>query len=56
VRVDFAPGALFVIGRKELIVNKRASGREKDLRDVAILEAMASLPARSPARQRRRRR
>jgi len=52
VRVDFGPGALSVIGRKDLIANKRASGRQKDLRDVAILESMPS----RPAKRRRRRR
>jgi len=45
VRVDFGPGSLFVIGRRDLIANKRASGRDKDLRDVAILESMRSRPA-----------
>ena len=45
VRVDFGPGSLSVIGRKDLIANKRASGRDKDLRDVAILESMRSRPA-----------
>ena len=30
---------LFVIGREALLVNKRASGRRKDLLDIAILEA-----------------
>lgn len=38
---DFEPGPLYFIGRNELIANKRASGRDKDLRDVAILEAMS---------------
>jgi hypothetical protein len=34
-----------MLGRKDLIANKRASGRDKDLRDVAILEALSSTPA-----------
>lgn len=46
VQVDFGAGALFVIGRNELIVNKRSSGREKDLRDVAMLETLGSRPER----------
>jgi hypothetical protein len=41
-KADFRPGPLFLIGRKDLITNKRASGRDKDLRDVAMLEAMTS--------------
>ena len=41
-KAEFGPGPLFLIGRRELIVNKRASGRDKDLRDVAMLEAMGS--------------
>ena len=41
-KADFGSGALFLIGRKDLIANKRASGRDKDLRDVAMLEAMTS--------------
>jgi hypothetical protein len=51
VRAAFAHGHLFVIGRKELIANKRASGREKDLRDVAMLEALS--PTAMPRRPRR---
>ena len=47
VQTQFAHGHLFVIGRNELIANKRASGRERDLRDVAMLEALP--PAREPA-------
>jgi hypothetical protein len=39
-KADFRSGPLFLIGRKDLIANKRASGRDKDLRDVAMLEAM----------------
>lgn len=41
-QADFGPGPLYLIGRKELIANKRASGRDKDLRDVAMLEAMTA--------------
>jgi hypothetical protein len=43
-KADFGSGALFLIGRKDLIANKRASGRDKDLRDVAMLEAIAVSP------------
>jgi hypothetical protein len=45
VKADFGPGPIFMIGREDLIANKRASGRDKDLRDVAMLEAMSSAPA-----------
>jgi hypothetical protein len=41
VETDFSPRPLFVIGRGELIANKRASGRDKDLRDVAMLQALS---------------
>lgn len=44
-KADFRSGPLFLIGRKDLIANKRASGRDKDLRDVAMLEAMTSARA-----------
>lgn len=49
-KLDFAPGPIYLIGRRELIANKRASGRDKDLRDVAMLEALG------PAKRVRRRR
>lgn len=42
VVADFDAGPLYVIGREQLLANKRASGREKDLRDVALLEAHRS--------------
>jgi hypothetical protein len=44
VEADFGQAPLFMIGRKDLIANKRASGRDKDWRDVAMLEALAPLP------------
>ena len=53
VEADFAHPPLFVIGRRELIANKRASGRDKDLRDVAMLQALSSPSARQTARRRR---
>ena len=40
--VDFHGIRLFVIGRDALLANKRASGRRKDLVDVALLEEAAS--------------
>jgi hypothetical protein len=46
---------LFIIGRRELMANKRASGREKDLRDVAMLQALSS-PSPRPRRTALRRR
>lgn len=44
VKAEFAHGHLYVIGRNDLIANKRASGRDKDLRDVAMLEALPPAP------------
>jgi hypothetical protein len=38
VKASFAATPLYVIGRDMLLKNKRAAGREKDLRDVALLE------------------
>jgi hypothetical protein len=38
VEAAFVASPLFVIGRKALIANKRAAGRDKDLLDVALLE------------------
>lgn len=38
VEADFVQSPLFVIGRDALLENKRASAREKDLRDVALIE------------------
>jgi hypothetical protein len=52
VELDFAKRPLFVIGRAELIRNKRASGRDKDLRDIAMLEAAPSPRKRKPKRKR----
>lgn len=51
VAADFGAGPLFMIGCKDLIANKRASGRDKDLRDVAMLEAMTPPPARRAQRR-----
>jgi len=41
-QVDFHGVTLFVIGRAALLANKRASGRKKDLVDVALLEELGS--------------
>jgi hypothetical protein len=41
VEVGFVRKPLYVIGREALLKNKRASGRDKDLRDVALLEEHA---------------
>jgi hypothetical protein len=38
VETEFEAGPLWVIGRNELIKNKRAAGRDKDLLDLALLE------------------
>jgi hypothetical protein len=42
IRVDFHGLAVDVIGRDALLKNKRASGRKKDLVDVALLEEAAT--------------
>jgi len=52
-KADFDPGPLYLIGRKDLIANKRAAGRDKDLRDVAILEATTSATVSRSRRARR---
>jgi hypothetical protein len=46
VEADFVAQPLYVIGREQLLANKRAAGREKDLLDVAMLEAHAPRPRR----------
>lgn len=38
VEAEFVAKPLYVIGREMLLKNKRAAGRDKDLRDVALLE------------------
>ena len=54
VQADFPTEPLYVIGRAALLANKRASGRDKDLLDVALLERTP--PARrSRARSARKR-
>ena len=55
VEAEFSPAPLFIIGRKDLIANKRASGRDKDLRDVAMLQALSSPRPRRTAPRRRAR-
>jgi hypothetical protein len=40
VTAEFEPTTLPVIGLAQLIANKRASGRPKDLQDVAMLEEL----------------
>ncbi len=52
VEAEFATKPLYVIGRAALIANKRASARDKDLLDVALLER--SPPAARPKRRRPR--
>ncbi len=39
VKAEFIVSPLYVIGRETLLKNKRAAGRDKDLLDVALLEA-----------------
>ncbi len=55
-RADFDPGPLYLIGRNELIANKRASGRDKDLRDVAMLEAIPPASVSRPRGERKAKR
>ena len=38
VEAEFVAKPLYVIGREMLLTNKRSAGRDKDLRDVAMLE------------------
>ena len=56
VEAQFEATPLYVIGRAMLIKNKRAAGRDKDLRDVALLEAHAPEPAKRPRTARKPRR
>lgn len=49
VEAEFAVRPLFVIGRVELLRNKRAAGRPKDLLDAALLER--SPAPRKPSRR-----
>lgn len=51
LKVDMGGSLLAVIGRKELIANKLASGREKDLLDVAMLRK-PKRPKKNPRRRR----
>jgi hypothetical protein len=44
VEAAFVAEPLYVIGRAELLANKRAAGRAKDLADVAMLEFTAKPP------------
>lgn len=53
---EFEPLPLPVIGRAELIKNKRASGRAKDLGDLERLEAKSKRPGAAAKRARSRRR
>jgi hypothetical protein len=43
-----------VIGRDALLKNKRAAAREKDLRDVALLEEHVPPPVAKPKRRSKR--
>ena len=54
VKAAFVAEPLYVIGRDALLANKRASGRSKDLADVALIEAHApdTRPSSRPNRKR----
>jgi hypothetical protein len=54
VEAAFVASPLYIIGRKALIANKRAAGRDKDLLDVALLERDAR-PRRSKRRHAKKR-
>ncbi|HEY6556951.1 MAG TPA: hypothetical protein VI072_06745 [Polyangiaceae bacterium] len=56
VELQFEKGRLPVIGVAELIRNKRAAGRPKDLGDVAALEAARAHESRAGKRAGKRRR
>jgi hypothetical protein len=51
VQAAFVQEPLYVIGREALLKNKRASARDKDLRDVALLEEHAPPHAAKPKRR-----
>lgn len=51
VKAEFVQKPLYVIGREALLKNKRASARDKDLRDVALLEEHAPPGARKPRKR-----
>jgi len=51
VEAKFEASPLFVIGREALLLNKRASGRRKDLLDIAMLEAHAAPTTAKSARR-----
>lgn len=43
VEAEFKAAPLYVIGREQLLANKRAAGRTKDLLDVAALERLSPI-------------
>lgn len=45
VEAEFVASPLYVIGREQLLANKRAAGRPKDLLDVAALERLSTAKA-----------
>ena len=49
----YGEGPIFIIGKNELLANKAASGRTKDLAD---LEALGEAAAKKPGQPRRTRR
>ncbi len=53
VTVDLDGLSLPVLGRAELITNKRASGRPKDLRDLEVLERGGTRPTKAKRRSKR---
>src|SRR5207247_877381 len=54
VEVRFVRKPLYVIGLEALLKNKRAAGRDKDLRDVALLEEHEPPPPAAKPRKRTR--
>jgi hypothetical protein len=54
VEVSFAAAPLYVIGLEMLLRNKRAAGREKDLRDVALLEQHRPVAKPKPTAKKKR--
>lgn len=55
VEAEFVKMPLYVIGREALLKNKRASARDKDLRDIAMLEEQAPRRTSTPKARAKRR-
>lgn len=56
IEAKFVQKPLYVIGREALLKNKRTSARDKDLRDVALLEEHAKTRVTIPTKSAKPRR